>query len=162
MNKALSLVAIFAIAILASCSSSSPESSPTTLKRLKGTMNDWVNAVCTTNGPLPVKRGRMLGNSMTQPVVCRGAAPGAGSEIPIYIGTYPSEPSLENDLNPYMTGTYAEGNTGSEVVVFITLPIAGAPAVFQPLESYGFTVHQLRNPPRGVSPLGWWGFGIGV
>jgi hypothetical protein len=147
MNKGLWLPAIFAIAVLAGCSSPSPDSSPTTGTHLKGTMGDWVNAVCTNGGPLPMRRGPMLG-SATNPMVCYGLAPGSRSEIPIYIGTYPSESLMENDLNPSMTGSYAEGNNGSEVVVFVSLPIpSGASAMFQPLEAYGFTIHQLRNPP---------------
>jgi hypothetical protein len=80
VNKALSLVAIFAIAVLAGCSSPSPESSPTTGKRLTGTMDEWVNAVC-IKSPLPMKRGRMLGNSKRNPTVCRGVAPGSQSEM---------------------------------------------------------------------------------
>jgi hypothetical protein len=157
-NKALSFVVIFAIAVLAGCSSSPPVSSPTTGTHLTGTMGDWVNAMC-TKIPLPMNRGTMLGNSATTPTVCPGVVPGSPSEIPIYIGTYPSESSMENDLNPYMTGPYAEGNNGSEVVVFVSLPIpSGASAVFQPLEAYGFTIHQLRNlpvvPPSTQTPPG--------
>jgi len=72
-TKALGLIAIFAIfaiAVSAGCSSPSPQSSPTTGKHLKGSMDEWVNAVCTKRGPLPMKRGRMLGNSTTNPTVC--------------------------------------------------------------------------------------------
>jgi hypothetical protein len=153
MNKVLGLAAIFAIAVLAGCSSPSPESSPTTGKHLEGTMDEWVNAVCTKGGPLPMNRGRMLGNSTAKPLVCYGVAPGSRSEIPIYIGTYPSESSMDSDLNPYMTGTYAEGNNGSDVVVFVSLPIApGTSVMFQPLEAYGFTIHQVRNPSVEPAP----------
>ena len=59
-TKALGLIAIFAIfaiAVSAGCSSPSPQSSPTTGKHLKGSMDEWVNAVCTKRGPLPMKRG---------------------------------------------------------------------------------------------------------
>jgi hypothetical protein len=153
MNKVLGLAAIFAIAVLAGCSSPSLSTSTNSSARhLMGTMDDWVNAVCTTGGPLPMRRGTMLGSSAANPMVCHGPRRDPIGQIPIYIGTYPSESLMENDLNPNMTGTYAEGNNGSEVVVFVSLPIpSGASPIFQPLEAYGFTIHQLRNPPV-VSP----------
>src|ERR1700738_1221301 len=119
MNKVLGLAALFAIAVLAGCSS--PTLSPSTNSpagRLTGTMDDWVNAVC--NSPRS-DRGTLMpsatgGGQCANLASVRGMGPVGRYEF--VWGTYPpgSESAISNDLA--MLGPYAEGNDGTEEVVF--------------------------------------------
>jgi hypothetical protein len=152
VNKAaLSLVAIFAVAVLAGCSSPSPESSPTTGPHLRGTMNDWVNAVCKSRGPLPMAHGRVMSGA-TNPMECPSTmqtANGGRMAAPILIGTYTSESVMENDLG--QVGAYAEGNQGSQYVLFASVrtnsdkALAAESEMLQPLRAYGFQISPSPN-----------------
>jgi hypothetical protein len=59
MHKVLGLAAIFAIAVLAGCSSQSlPTSSNIPAGHLTGTMSDWTSAICERgSGPVPMAHG---------------------------------------------------------------------------------------------------------
>lgn len=151
VNKVLSLVAIFAIAVLAGCSSPSPGSSPTASTHLTGTMNDWVNAVCESRGPLPMAHGRTLSGA-TNPMECPSTmrtANGGRMAAPIVIGTYASESLMENDLG--QVGAYAEGNQSSQYVLFASVrtnsdqALAAESEMLKPLAAYGFTLHPSPN-----------------
>jgi hypothetical protein len=66
---------------------------------------------------MPMEHGRILGGAMN-PMVCHTLVQGNRVLIPmpISIGTYTSESLMENDLRSL--GAYAEGNDGTEYVVF--------------------------------------------
>jgi hypothetical protein len=152
VNKALSWVAIIAaIALLTGCSSPSTDSSSTTPRQLTGTMNDWVNAVCTTRGPLPMAHGRVLSGA-TNPMECPSTmrtTNGGRMAAPIVIGTYASESLMENDLG--QVGAYAEGNQSSQHVLFASVrtnsdqALAAESEMLKPLAAYGFTLHPPPN-----------------
>jgi hypothetical protein len=170
MNKVLGLAAIVAIAMLAGCSS--PASSPqglapsgvnsSTSGRLSGTMDDWLNAVC--NSPR-FNRGTLMpsatgGGQCANLASVRGMGPVGRYEF--VWGTYPSgsESSISNDLA--MLGPYAEGNDGTEEVVFAAF-MGENHAGLTPLERFGFVLHpgkmsachdaysgqQVECPPEG-------------
>lgn len=146
-RRLMPLAVTAVIAALAGCSSSpSTGSSGTTGTHLTGTMNDWANAVCRT-APLPMSRGATMPGA-SNPMSCTGAmqkANGGRMPVPISIGNYQSESVMQSDLGGL--GGYAVGNDGSQYVVFGAPSTASAPAqraesaMFQPLASYGFTVH---------------------
>jgi len=101
VNKAaISLAAIFEIAVLAGCSSPSPGSSPATGTHLTGTISDWTSAVC-ERSPQPFPNGRYMAGA-TSPTECFATMPKANGgrmgPVPILIGTYTSEASLNTDL----------------------------------------------------------------
>jgi hypothetical protein len=173
MNKVLGLAAIVAIAMLAGCSSpaSSPQGLPpsgpnnSTSGRLIGTMDDWVNAVC--NSPR-FDRGRLMpsatGGGQCADLASRGSIGPVGRYEFVW-GTYPSGSgsSISNDLA--MLGPYAEGNDGTEEVVFAAF-MGENHAGLTPLERFGFVLHpgkmsachgaysgqQVECPPEG-NPL---------
>jgi hypothetical protein len=143
LNRALSLVAIFAIAVLAGCSSSRPTPSGTAPSgRLSGTMNQWVRSVC--NSPL-ADRHRLMpsatsgGQCVNTPDLA-GSNPSLGRAEYVF-GTYPSESAINNDLA--MLGPYAEGNDGTEEVVFAVF-MGENHSVLTPLTSFGFVLHPGR------------------
>jgi hypothetical protein len=152
VNRALGL-SVFAIAVLAGCSSPSlPTSTNTPAGHLTGTMSDWTSAVCERgSGPLPMAHGRMLGGA-PNPMVCQGlmqTSSGTRLPVPISIGTYTSESLMENDLT--RVGAYAKGNDGTEYVVFAALStfdpsLLAESAMLQPLRAYGFEVFPSPNP----------------
>jgi hypothetical protein len=94
MNKVFWLSAIFAIAVLAGCSSPSLPTTNSPTGHLTGTMSDWTSAVCERgSGPLPMAHGPMLGGA-PNPMVCQGlmqASSGTRMRVPVSIGTYTSE-----------------------------------------------------------------------
>jgi hypothetical protein len=166
MNRALGLAAIFAIAVLAGCSSQSRHSSPTTgtlspttnPQKLTGAMDDWIRAVCVmvadggTAGFMPeAENGKNCASTY---------ALGNGKHYPIFIGTYKSTSALAHDLTnpmwgphpPYL-GPYAEGvdPASNEVVVFALrdddTPVSDDPQrPLKPLVAFGFTVQEAVHP----------------
>jgi hypothetical protein len=161
--RVLGLAAIFAIAVLAGCSSPSLRTSTTSpAGHLTGTMTDWTSTVCERgSGPVPMAHGRMLG-SAPNPMVCPGlmqTGSGTRMRVPISIGTYTSESLMGNDLS--RVGAYAKGNDGTEYVVFAALSTLGPSllaesAMLQPLRAYGFEVFPSPNPsvePAPTQPL---------
>jgi hypothetical protein len=141
MNRVLGLAAIFAIAVLAGCSSPSLSTSTNSpAGRLTGTMDDWVNAVC--NSPRS-DRGTLMpsatgGGQCANLASVRGMGPVGRYEF--VWGTYPSgsESAIGSDLA--MLGPYAEGNDGTEEVVF-ALFMGENHAGLAPLEKFGFVLH---------------------
>ena len=148
MNRVLGLAAVFAIGVLAGCSS--PASSPqglapsgvnsSTSGRLIGTMDDWVNAVC--NSPR-FDPGTLMpsatGGGQCADLASRGSIGPVGRYEFVW-GTYPSgsESSIRNDLA--MLGPYAEGNDGTEEVVFAAF-MGENHAGLTSLERFGFALH---------------------
>lgn len=166
--RMLGLAAIFAINVLAGCSSpasSLPGTAPngansSTSGRLSGTLDGWVNAVCDRGrGPQPLVPGRYMGGA-TNPIECfatmQAADGGRMGPVPILIGTYTSESAMANDLGSL--GAYAEGQDGNEYIVFAapkTLgpALAAESAMFQPLQAYGFDISPSPNPLFEPPPL---------
>jgi len=71
-------------------------------------------------------------------------ANGGRREVPILIGTYTTESALQYDLG--QVGAYAEGNQGSQYVLFASVrtnssgALAAEAQMFQPLQAYGFQI----------------------
>jgi hypothetical protein len=108
--------------------------------RLSGTMDDWVNAVC--NSPRS-DRGTLMpsatgGGQCANLASVKGMGPVGKYEF--VWGTYPSgsESAINNDLA--MLGPYAEGNDGTEEVVFAAF-MGENHAGLTPLERFGFVLH---------------------
>ncbi|WP_141659297.1 hypothetical protein [Mycobacterium europaeum] len=157
MNKTFTVAVVAAIAVLAGCSSQHRAAPSATAPsgQLTGTMSDWVNAVCErTTPPMPMQRGRIMGQA-TNPMVCRGLMQGNGVRVPlpISIGTYTSQSVMGHDLD--QLGAYANGNDGTQYVVFGTIPtsaVAAEAAMLEPLRAYGFDVVPSPNSVSGASP----------
>jgi hypothetical protein len=140
VNKALWLAAIFAIAVPTGCSSPSLSSTNSPAGRLMGTMDDWVNAVC--NSPR-FDRGTLMpsatgGGQCANLASVRGMGPVGRYEF--VWGSYPSgsESAISSDLA--MLGPYAEGNDGTEAVVFAVF-MGENHAGLTPLERFGFVLY---------------------
>jgi hypothetical protein len=95
--------------------------------------------------------GRVMSGA-TNPMECPSTmqtANGGRMAVPILIGTYTSESVMENDLG--QVGAYAEGNQGSQYVLFASVrtnsnkALAAESEMFQPLRTYGFRVSPPPN-----------------
>jgi hypothetical protein len=152
MDAAIRLLAIFALAVLAACSSTSsplPIAIPSHTVdpgRLTGTFEDWVQAVCDYTAD---RRGLLpSATSGGQCVPFNGQGTG-----PFAFGIYPpgSEWAINQDLA--MLGPYAAGSTGTESVVFAAF-MDGNRTELMPLEKFGFVIHPGKmsscSAPSGV------------
>jgi hypothetical protein len=143
VNKVLGTVTIFAAAVLTGCSS--PTSAPSGTApsgRLSGTMNQWVRAVC--NSPIADRRKLMPSAISGGQCVSSPDVPGSDPSLvraEFVFGTYPTESAIGNDLA--MLGPYAEGNDGTEEVVFAVF-MGENHSVLTPLTSFGFVLHPGR------------------
>jgi hypothetical protein len=146
--RVLGSAAIFAIAVLAGCSSRAslpPGTAPSgvnssTSGRLSGTMDDWVNAVC--NSPR-FDRGTLMpsatgGGQCGDLASVKGMGPVGRYEF--VWGTYPSGSDSAIGSDVAMFGPYAEGNDGTEEVVFAVF-MGENHAGLTPLERFGFILH---------------------
>jgi hypothetical protein len=151
MNKVSWLAIVLAMGVLAGCSSGSTPmiSIDRPDGQMKGSMRDWVKAVCQGGATKPGPSGadlRYLGGATT-PKECLAAIHPANGEgmgpVPILIGTYKSKPLMESDLGGL--GAYARGTNGTQYVVFALLPSAfatrdAASTILHPLQAYGFEI----------------------
>jgi hypothetical protein len=138
---ACSTVAVgIAVTGVAGCSSSTstPTASPKLPKHVTGTMGQWTAAVCTSQ--LFPRGGKVMPNADG------GGECEAGDSTyraPIVFGTYPrgTESSIDQDVAMY--GPYAEGDDGSQDIVFSTF-MGFNHRVLIPLEQFGFVLHPGR------------------
>jgi hypothetical protein len=156
MKKVLWLAASLAVVVLAGCSSLLS----TKDKHLTGNMDEWVKAVC-ERGPQPLGPGRYLSGAqnLTECFSTMQTAEGGRSgPVPILIGVYTSDSLMKNDVDkPYSVGAHAEGNDGTNYVVFASLwtrgrALAAESTMLKPLQAYGFTVHPSPNSSVEPSP----------
>lgn len=144
-NKSLGLVTIFifALGVSAGCSSSNPTPSSTKQSgRLSGTMNQWVRSVC--NSPIADRRRLMPAATSGGQCVSSPDVPGSNPSLvraEFVFGTYPTESAIGNDLA--MLGSYAEGNDGTQEVVFAVF-MGENHSVLTPLTNFGFVLHPGR------------------
>jgi len=105
-------------------------------------MNQWVRSVC--NSPVADRHRLMPSATSGGQCVNSPDIPGSNPSVGIaefVFGTYPTESAIGNDLA--MLGPYAEGNDGTEEVVFAAF-MGENHSVLTPLTGFGFVLHPGR------------------
>jgi hypothetical protein len=152
LRPLVGLTAVFAMAVSAGCSSSSPSSSLSqggasvsgqpSPGSISGSMDDWLAAVCLQG---TFSNGKNSFRNASGGGFC-GAKNHAG---PILIGEWNDNYLMRNDISVFRGGYYASCVNGQSITDFVAVGANGA-ATLQPLTQFGFSVQPVAGRIAGA------------
>jgi hypothetical protein len=145
LRPLVGLTAVFAMAVSAGCSSSSPGSSlsqggasvpgQTAPSSISGSMDDWLAAVCAQG---TFSNGKNSFRNASGGGFC-GAKNRSG---PILVGQWNDNYLMRNDISVFRGAYYASCVNGQSITDFVAVGARGSDAL-QPLTQFGFSIQPV-------------------